>query len=95
MENCRSDVEVRGLYVARTLVDTAMQPARQNWGYVESRHRKSKQWSFVRTVSGRRSVGWIYLWSVVGFIASRSDGWFVYSLIGQLEVWMVSCWLAD
>ena len=44
---------------------------------------------------GRRSVGWIDLWSVVGFIASQSDGWFDCLLICQLEVWMVNGWLAD
>ena len=34
---------------------------------------------------GWQSVGWIDLWSVVGFIASRSDGLFVCLLISRLE----------
>ena len=32
---------------------------------------------------------------MVGFIASRSDGWFVCLLISRLELWMVNSWLAD
>ena len=53
------------------------------------------QWSFVRTVSGwlvgsrsdRSMAG--------GWIHSKPVGWLVCLLIGQLEVWMVSGWLAD
>ena len=45
-------------------------------------------------VTPPKKLGFIDLWSVVGFIASRSDGWFVCLLIGQLEVWMVSSWLS-
>ena len=44
---------------------------------------------------GWRYVGWKDLWSVVGFIASRSDGWFVCLKISRLEYWMASGRLAD
>jgi hypothetical protein len=43
---------------------------------------------------GRRSVEKMDEWSIVGFIASRSNGWFVSLLIGRLEVWTISGWLA-
>ena len=72
----------------------AVQPASQN-GYVESQYRKFKQWSLVRIVSvwlvcgqsGRDGL------PVVGFIASRSDGWFVclYRLFGRIYGRWLAC----
>ena len=97
---CGSDREVGvRLYVFYMLVGTTMQPVRPKWGYVDLRYWKFKQWSLVRTASGwlvdRRSVGQSDGWmSVVGFIASRSDGWFVcWSVYGRYGWSLNSGWL--
>ena len=64
-------------------------------GYVESQYRKFKQWSLVRTVSvwlvcGRSGKDGL---PVVGFIASRSDGWFVcwYRSFGRIYGRWLAC----
>ena len=66
-------------------------------GYVHSQYRKFKQWSLVRTVSvwlvcGRSSIDGL---PVIGFIASRSDGWFFcwYRSFGRIYGRWLACQL--
>ena len=71
-----------------------VQSARRIWGYVESQNQKFRQWLLVRTVSGwlvcDRSNRWIV---DVGFIASRSEVWFVcwYRSFGRIYGRWLAC----
>ena len=96
MEKCRSDGEVWvRLYAC---IDTAMQPAIQKWGYVESRYRKFKQWSLVKTVFGwlvgGRSVGRMDRSMVGGWIYSKPVGWLVCLFADPSVGSMDGQWLA-
>ena len=75
----------------------ALQPARQKWGYVQSQNRNFKQCMIACKncvwLVGWFAVGRIYALSVVGFIASRSDGWFVcwYLSFGRIYGRWLAC----